>query len=169
MRRKLELALVCGVAFLLACGASERQAREVAPEPEALADQEGAVCGMLVRDQSAPRAQVVHRDGSRFFFCSLSDLMAYRSSPSPHGRVVEVFVEVMEPEEEPALPHTGPHSWVAASEAFYVVGVERTGIMGRPVLAYADAAAADTVASRYPGARVVAFRGLESWWSEGLR
>ena len=30
----------------------------------ALADQEDEVCGMLVREQSAPRGQVVHRDGS---------------------------------------------------------------------------------------------------------
>jgi copper chaperone NosL len=154
---------------LLACEAPEQLEAARTLEPEALADQEGGVCGMLVRDQPAPRAQVVHRDGSRFFFCSLGDLMVHRTSPSPHGRVVEVFVEVMEPQEDPALGHTAPHPWAAASEAFYVVGVERTGIMGRPVLAYADRAVADTVASRYPGARVMDFAGLEVWWHEGLQ
>ena len=61
--------------LLFACEAAEQREAGLAREPEALADQEDAVCGMLVRDQSAPRAQVVHRDGARFFFCSLGDLM----------------------------------------------------------------------------------------------
>ena len=41
--------------------------------------------------------------------------------------------------------------------------------MGKPVLTYANRAAADAVASRYPGARVVDFQGLEIWWKEGPR
>lgn len=169
MRRKPALAWLCGPILLLACGASERQAAELAPQPAALADQEDAVCGMLAREQPAPRAQVVHRDGARFFFCSLGDLMVHRSVPSPHGRVVEVFVEVMGPDADPAQSHTGPHPWAAAREALYVVGLERTGVMGRPVFSYADRADAEATASRYPAARVVDFPGLEVWWREGLR
>ena len=169
MRMKSAVALLCGLAVLIACGVPDRQQAELAPEPEALADQEGAVCGMLVRDQSAPRAQVVHRDGTRFFLCSLGDLMVYLSNPSPHGRAIEVFVEVMKAEEDPALSHTEPHPWVAADGAFHVVGVERTRIMGRPVLSYEDRTTAEAVASRHPGARVVDFPGLEAWWHEGLR
>ena len=161
-------ALSCGLALLLACGVPDPRETDLSHEAEALAEQECAVCGMLVKDHSAPRAQVMHRDGTRFFLCSVGDLMVHLSSPSPHGRAAGIFVEVMEPEEDPALSLTDHHPWVAATDAFHVVGVERTRIMGRPVLAYSDRSSANAVASGYPGARVVDFAGLEVWWREGL-
>ncbi len=161
-------ALSCGLVLLLACGVPDPQQTHLSHEAEALAEQECAVCGMLVRDRSAPRGQVVHRDGSRFFLCSVGDLMVHLSSPSPHGRAAGIFVEVMEPEEDPALSLTDRHPWVAAADGFHVVGVERSRIMGRPVLVYSDRRSANAVASRYPGARVVDFAELETWWRDGL-
>jgi len=81
---------------LVSCGATNEGDIEVSHEAVALDDQEDEVCGMLVREQSAPRSQVVHRDGSRFFFCSLSDLLVHLDAPSPHGRADVTFVEVLD-------------------------------------------------------------------------
>ena len=141
-------------------GPDEAHAHAAAP----IGDNEDAVCGMIVREQSAPRAQALHRDGERLFFCSLGDWLVHLAAPSPHGNVVATFVEVMAEHEDPLETHTDPHPWHEAEAASYVVGVERRGIMGEPVLAYADRATAERVAARHAGARVLDLAALRSWW-----
>jgi len=164
-RRVVAALAIVGLA-VLGCGGSEEGAAAGQHQPEALADQEGAVCGMLIRNQSAPRAQVVHRDGERAFLCSLGDLLVHLGAPSPHGSVGAAFVEVMDPSQDPLASHTGEHDWMPAAEASYVIGVERRGIMGAPVLAYASVSAANAVAARHDGARVLDFDALATWWRE---
>jgi nitrous oxide reductase accessory protein NosL len=149
---------------LIGCGPADEGEGGHVHQAAALADQEDEVCGMLVREQSAPRAQVVHRDGSRFFFCSVGDLLVHAGAPSPHGRVQAIFVEVMDPSEDPGESHTDPHPWVLADEAHYVVGVEREGIMGEPVLAYADRGQAELTMRAHTGAQVLDLAGLREWW-----
>lgn len=149
---------------LLACAAAEDGDAPGSHQAVALAHQEDEVCGMLVREQPAPRGQVVHRDGSRFFFCSLGDMLVHLGAPSSHGRAEASFVEVLEPGEDPLQVRTGPQPWVSADDAIYVVGIERPGIMGEPVLAYADRSEAERVAEQHPGARVLDQIGLREWW-----
>lgn len=163
-RRKIAGALLAAILFALACGPREQGAGDASDAPVAIDDQEDAVCGMLVREQSAPRAQLVHRDGERAFFCSIGDLLVHLSAPSPHGPARAVFVEAMRADEDPAATHTGPHPWLPAEDAAYVVGVERSGVMGAPVLVYADASVARGVAADRPEAQVLDFEGLQRWW-----
>ena len=163
--RRLRLAALVLVALLLSgCSAREREAQSRSVRPSEIADQEDPVCGMLVREQSAPRGQARHRDGTPLAFCSLGDMLVHLAVPSAHGSVSAVFVEVLTPEQDPLQSHTGPHPWLAAEEAAYVVGVERQGIMGAPVLAYANTADAEQVAARHRDARVLDYVGLRAWW-----
>jgi thiamine biosynthesis lipoprotein len=118
---------------------------------------------MLVRGQSAPRAQVIHRDGEHAFICSIGDLLAYLEVPSPHGAPEQVFVEIMEPTEDPLESHTAPHPWIPAEEAVYLVGIARRGIMGPPVLVYRTRADAEQVAAG-SSATILDFDGLREWW-----
>jgi nitrous oxide reductase accessory protein NosL len=150
------------------CGPSldEKAGPSLAPEP--IANAEDAVCGMLVREQPAPRAQAVHRDGTRVYFCSLGDLMAHLSAPSPHGKVHAIFVEVLEPDEDPTQVNTQDHEWIVASDAVFVVGVPRTGIMGAPVLVYRDAAEASSTLARWPDTKAMDLSGLRAWWAGTL-
>jgi len=158
------------LALCAACGSGGDEGTDgAAVRPAPLADQAGAVCGMLVREQPAPRAQVVHGDGARAFLCSIGDLLVHLDAPSPHGREEAVFVEVLDPAEAPGAIGDAPRPWLRAVEAAYVVGVERTGIMGEPVLVYADMATAREVASRHPGARALDLEALTAWWSERHR
>ena len=152
------------VLALLACGDAAVDESGPSHSAEAIADQEDAVCGMLVRNQSAPRAQVVHRDGSRFFFCSIGDLLVHRAAPSPHGRIEATFVEVMDPSQDPLETHEGEHAWTRAEDATYVVGVKRRGIMGAPVLVYGSEADATAVVDAHAGAAALAFDDLVAWW-----
>jgi len=167
----LALALRCGwnsvtlVALaLIGCGLPDDGDTGKPHQAAALAQQEDEVCGMLVREQPAPRGQVVHRDGSRLFFCSLGDMLVHLGAPSPHGRAEAVFVEVMEPGEDPMQSLSGVHPWLPAEDAVYVVGIERQGIMGEPVLAYADRSEAERAIQRHPGARMLDMAGLRDWW-----
>jgi copper chaperone NosL len=149
---------------MLACGGTEEPAAGPAVTgPVSIDDQEGAVCGMLLRDQPAPRAQVVHRDGERAFVCSIGDLLVHLSAPSPHGHAEQVLVEVVSPDADPSASDTGPHEWVAADQAFFVVGIPRKGVMGPAVLAYRDSAVAESVAASVADAQVLRFEGLRQW------
>jgi copper chaperone NosL len=148
----------------LACGGEPATSAGSSAAGESLDDQECAVCGMLVRDQPAPRARIVHRDGTEVFTCSLGDLLVHLSVPSPHGHAATVRVEVLAPDEDPADRDRGAHAWVDADDASYVVGVERRGIMGPPVLAYAKRVDAERAASGHDGAHVFDRAGLEAWW-----
>ena len=43
-------------------------------------------CGMVIREQPAPRGQLLRRDGTREFLCSIDDLVQYLDVPSPLGK-----------------------------------------------------------------------------------
>ena len=158
------VAVVFVALSLLSCGPADDKDADGSHGPIALSDQDDEVCGMLVREQSAPRGQIAHNDGSRFFFCSIGDMLVHLGAPSSHGRPNAIFVEVMEPREDPSQPHTGIHPWVPAEDAFYVVGIERPGIMGEPVLAYASRSDAEAVIARHAGTQILDGVGLREWW-----
>jgi copper chaperone NosL len=165
MNSLLRAAVVFVALSLLACTPADEGADGSTHEPIALSDQQGEVCGMFVREQSAPRSQILHSDGSRFFFCSIGDMLVHLGAPSPHGRAKAIFVEVLQPEQDPSQPHFGPHPWVPAADAFYVVGIDRPGIMGAPVLTYAARSEAEHVAAQHAGTQIFDAAELREWWA----
>ena len=60
-RTRALLSIATAIALSTACGPRDDRSAADAHHATAIADHECAACGMLVRDQSAPRAQVVHR------------------------------------------------------------------------------------------------------------
>ncbi len=101
-----------------------------------------AACGMVVAEQSLPRCQLIHRDGTRAFFCSPGDLLVYLQAPSPHGRVEQVFIEAVRLDpasglnlQKLALESLG---WQKAETLFYLKGIARPDVMGEPILAFAQ-------------------------------
>jgi nitrous oxide reductase accessory protein NosL len=124
---------------------------------------------MVVSEQPAPRAQVLHRDGTRQFLCGISDLLVHLEAPSPHGAPVEIFVEAMEADEDPAQIELREHAWIRAEDALYRLGDERPPfIMGTPVMVYRDRATAARAISHGP-TRVLDFRELRDWWRDRNR
>lgn len=168
IRKQCALAFAGIVTLAAACGRDDAAPEAVDLEPVAISDQEGAVCGMLIREQSAPRAQVVHRDGERAFVCSIGDLLAYLDAPSPHGAPARVLVEVMQAQQPPAESHTGAHPWIDATAGVYVVDVERPQIMGPPVLVYRDRTAAEQAVAGGPGT-ILDWEALGPWWQAQQR
>ncbi len=148
--------LIAALLALTACGSKDNDERPAAPAgPAAIETAECAACGMVVREQPAPRGQIVHRDGTRAFFCSLDDLRQYALAPSRHGEIVETYVETVADDLDPATTPVDERPWSDAADAHYVVGVSRPGIMGPPALAYASAAAAQAAAAKHAGRTLV--------------
>lgn len=130
----LSLALGCG-------GPAERAPVDLSPTP---ADgHDCGVCGMVVTEQPAPRAQVVHRGGERVYLCSIADLRAYLQSPSRRGPPAAVWVEALRDGDPLTRDDTAPRGWVSPETLTWVVGFERPGVMGRPALGFSDASVAE--------------------------
>lgn len=146
----LALAVSAAVAAI-GCGGQEQVSRGAAAQPEPIADHECGACGMIVREQPSPRGQVVHRDGTHVWLCSLADVVAYAAAPSPHGRVEQTWVETLAADVDPAADEVTQRPWARAEDAHYVLGVARDSVMGTAVLAFASAADASAAAERLHG------------------
>ena len=120
-----------------------------------------AACGMVIREQPAPRGQVIHRNGDRQFLCSIDDLLQYLELPSPSGKPVGIFSEVMPDAHAPDNMDTSFQAWKEASTLFYVTGIKRKGVMGAPVLSYDTAEAAGNAAKK-SGGKVLTFEQLRT-------
>lgn len=112
---------------------------------------ECGVCGMVVREQPAPRGQLRHRDGRQVWFCSVGDMAQYLRAPSAHGKASHVWVEALPKDADPRRPDVTPRPWFPAAELHHVLGIARPGIMGAPVMSYAAAADAHAVVARAGG------------------
>ncbi len=144
------------VSALLLWGAAcskigETSAQSSQSKPEAIGPHECGACGMVVREQPAPRAQVVHRDGERVFLCSIADAVQYLSVPSPHGKVTEILVETLEASADPRSVSSQLRPWARPKEAGFVTGIDRPKVMGNPVLVYESPEVAQKVARRAGG------------------
>lgn len=140
------------VTTLTACSRSDTAKSTAAAE--AIGASECRACGMVVREQPAPRAQVVYANGTRSFFCSISDLVRYLEVPTSDGAPAQVYVEALTSEEDPQQVNTGEHRWIPAADAHYVLGVERPSVMGKPALVYASQEESAAAASRHKGRSV---------------
>lgn len=129
--------------------AVEGAAAKVGPKP--IGNAECASCTMVVREQPAPRGQLVHRDGTHLHFCSVDDMVQYLHSPSKHGEAVEIYTEVMPPAHAPSDMSTEERTWTAAESVHFVLGVKRQGVMGPPVMSYQTRAAATAAGTEHQG------------------
>lgn len=121
---------------LVGCAGAEGGASMENASPAPIGEHECASCGMIVREQPSPRAQLIHRDGTRAWFCSIADVVAYEAAPSRHGRIERTWVEVLPPELDPAVNDAAERPWIEADRVHFVLGVPRDLIMGTPALAY---------------------------------
>jgi nitrous oxide reductase accessory protein NosL len=146
------LAVIVAWCSATACSqGSKTDAPQAAVAPAPIGSSECAACGMVVREQPAPRAQLVHTDGTRAYLCSLGDLAHYQAAPSAHGKPRARFVEVLDPTHDPRARVLTEQPWVSAESASYVVGIAREAIMGKPALAYRSAEQAAAVVAAHGG------------------
>lgn len=141
-------ALILALALLAAC-------REDAPAPEAVAmtkDAVGHFCQMNLTEHPGPKAQV-HLEGlpgAPLFFSQVRDAIAYQRMPEQSHAITAIYVQDMGA--VPSWEEPGPGHWIAAEDAYYVLGSDRTGGMGAAeTVPFADADAARTFAQTHGG------------------
>jgi len=162
VRRFLRDSAVLVVIALVTTGCGGGESADEAVAAENIGLDSCVLCSMTVAEQPAPRAQVVHRDGTRIFLCAASELGPYLEAPSSHGKPSAVFVEVLAPGDDGSEVSNGIHPWVLSGTASYVIEGPRRPVMGKPVLAFAKRIDAEEVASAIGGS-VVAWEGLQSF------
>ncbi len=141
-------ALLLGLALLAAC-------REDAAAPDPVAMTEDAVghfCQMNLTEHPGPKAQV-HLEGlpgAPLFFSQVRDAIAYQRMPEQSHAITAIYVQdvgAMPSWEKPGVGH-----WIAAEDAYFVLGSNRTGGMGAPeTVPFADADAAQAFADAHGG------------------
>ena len=164
--RRLALSVLTAVVLAGCPGGDDPTDSARSHGPGSLEGAEGAVCGMFVSEQPAPRAQVIHRDGTRLFLCGIADLLVHLEARSPHGSPVDIYVEAMEADEDPREIQLGKHEWIRVEDAIFRVGDERPPlIMGEPVMVYRDRTTAENAIAHGP-TETLDFEELQAWWRD---
>lgn len=121
--------LVAMLALLSAC--KEDVARNTAPQdltPETL----GHYCQMNLLEHPGPKAQVfLEGNPAPLFFSQVRDAIAYLRGPEQVAPILAVYVNDMGTAGA-TWDRPGDGNWIAADDAFYVVGSARKGGMGAP-------------------------------------
>ena len=151
--------MIATLLLMAGCGtADEAISRRAEPEPIGLA--ECSVCGMVVGEQPAPRGQVAYRDGSHAHVCSIEELRAIVQNPSSKGRPVGMFVEALPVGVEPTSTSNAELPWRSVHDVWFVFGTARPGVMGEPVLVFAERSTANLHATKL-GTQEVSWTALE--------
>lgn len=130
---KLIRASLLLAACLLALSAckEEKAAQDIAPR-DMTAQTLGYYCQMNLLEHPGPKAQV-HLEGmpAPLFFSQVRDGIAYVRSSEKIAPILAIYVNDMgAPNATWEKPGDG--NWIAADQAFYVVGSAREGGMGAP-------------------------------------
>jgi len=141
---------MCLVLFSLWSVSPAIPAEKAPPAPSA--KDKCAVCGMFVAPYPNWLGVIVYKDGGRFFFDGPKDLFAYYLSPGKYGpprnRADIAGIYVMD------------YYAVAAIEgrkAFFVIGSDVLGPMGKELVAFAKKADADGFLKDHHGKKVLSF------------
>lgn len=141
--RNLLIMLV--VLTLIAC--KEDVAQDTSPLP-LTAEAVGHFCQMNVLEHEGPKAQahLAGLPGTPLFFSQVRDVVAYARMPEQSHEILAMWVNDMgAPSATWATP--GPTNWIAAEDAFYVVGGDIVGGMGAPeIVPFSNAEKAATFA-----------------------
>jgi len=116
--------------ILLAALALPACREELVPPPVAMTeDALGYYCQMNLNEHAGPKGQI-HLEGSPepIFFAQVRDTIAYLREPERNARIRAVYVSNMS--RAPSWDSPGENNWIAAADAFLVVGGDMRGGMG---------------------------------------
>ena len=144
----MKRALILAIFALAAC---DEEAAEAPPPVMLTQDALGHFCQMELIEHPGPKAQI-HLEGLPvpLFFAQVRDAVAYLHQPERVARITAVYVSNLS--RAPSWEAPGNANWLAANDAHFVIGSDRTGGMGAPELApFETAADAADFAARYGG------------------
>ncbi|GLK64699.1 MULTISPECIES: nitrous oxide reductase accessory protein NosL [Paracoccus] len=147
MRKAFVFILLCGLA---AC--REEVAQNTDPV-ELNAETLGHFCQMNLLEHPGPKAQVHLKGlpGTPLFFSQVRDAIAYARMPEQSHPILAIHVNDMA-RPGASWDEPGQGNWIAAGDAFYVLGSSRMGGMGAPeAVPFSSRAAAEQFAAAHGG------------------
>ncbi|PKG81560.1 nitrous oxide reductase accessory protein NosL [Colwellia sp. 75C3] len=160
------LAVVLSLIFISACSDNSAQQAVIHKAVAMESSDECHLCGMLITNFDGPKGEVFRKEqGDKVFkFCSTRDMFSYYLDPENTRNVSQILVHDMS-----KMPW-GSDSiddkyFIDAKVAWYVVGSEKTGAMGKTLASFSLATDAKAFADEF-GGKVLNFKDVnqDSLW-----
>jgi len=119
--------------LMLVASCRDDTTASVPPPVSMTEDALGYYCQMIVLDHEGPKAQI-HLEGqdAPIFFSQVRDGLAYLKGPERTAPITAFYVSDMSNAQSWENP--GNDNWIAAKDAYFVVGSDAVGGMGAPEL-----------------------------------
>jgi len=152
MLRKLLLSIV--LVAVIGCSEQSEQQQVIHLAVAIESSDECHLCGMLITNFSGPKAElfrkgVTEADGNSVKkFCSTRDMFSFYLDPENKRNVTTILVHDMS-----KAPWNAPNDgyFIDARNAWYVVGSEKMGAMGKTLASFSAKADADAFAKEFGG------------------
>ncbi len=158
--RRLWNRMILGLVLvsLAACGEDIEVA--VPPPQELTRDAIGYYCNMIVADHEGPKAQIFLKgEDTPIWFSSVRDAIAFTLLPDEPKNLAVIYVNDMG---QASWHAPEPGTWIAATDATFVIDSRARGGMGAAeAVPFSQAAAAQSFAADR-GGRVVLFKDIPS-------
>jgi copper chaperone NosL len=152
MLRKLLLSIV--LVTVIGCSEQSEQQQVIHQAVAIESSDECHLCGMLITNFSGPKAElfrkgVTEADGNSVKkFCSTRDMFSFYLDPENKRNVTTILVHDMS-----KAPWDAPNDgyFIEARKAWYVVGSDKTGAMGKTLASFSAKTDADAFATEFGG------------------
>jgi len=152
MLRKLRLSIV--LVAVIGCSEQSEQQQVIHQAVAIESSDECHLCGMLITNFSGPKAElfrkgVTEADGNSVKkFCSTRDMFSFYLDPENKRNVTTILVHDMS-----KAPWNAPNDgyFIDARNAWYVVGSEKMGAMGKTLASFSAKTDADAFATEFGG------------------
>ncbi|VAW41517.1 Nitrous oxide reductase maturation protein, outer-membrane lipoprotein NosL [hydrothermal vent metagenome] len=155
----LGIMTVLALAFILAAVSPS----PAAPEPGVNKDTRCAVCGMFVARYPNWIAKIVLKNGKTEYFDGPKDMLAYYFSPAKYGGTSPSDFKAVMVQDYYTL------KWLDARKAFFVVGSDVHGPMGKEFIPFASEGAAKSFAGDHKAHMIMKFDQITMAQDEAMR
>ncbi|WNC71803.1 nitrous oxide reductase accessory protein NosL [Thalassotalea psychrophila] len=141
--------IASSLSFLIACGEQDQQ--QIIYQAQAIESaDECHLCGMLITNFSGPKGELYREDrGDKVHkFCSTRDMFSFYLDPENKRNVTTIYVHDMS-----KMPWDEPDDgyFIDAKTAWFVVGSEKTGAMGKTLASFSQQSDALAFAQEFGG------------------
>ncbi|WNC69103.1 nitrous oxide reductase accessory protein NosL [Thalassotalea nanhaiensis] len=150
MKNILKITLIASTLLCLtACG--EQDQKQIVYQAQAIeSSDECHLCGMLITNFAGPKGELYRKDrGEKVHkFCSTRDMFSFYLDPENKRNVTTIYVHDMS-----KMPWDAPNDgyFIDAKTAWFVVGSEKTGAMGKTLASFSKQQDALAFAQEFGG------------------
>lgn len=136
---------------------------QAAPQDEVAGDTRCPVCGMFVAKYENWLAQIRLADGEVLFFDGVKDLLVFHFHPEKYGKAAGSDIREIWVKDYYTL------SWIDGRQAFYVIGSDVYGPMGKEFIPFASRDAAENFKQDHKGEKILLFDEVTDDLVQSLR